>query len=303
MGAPQDPEPRFARAIRRGRPSDYAPQLGPCLLYLGASNGNGYGQFRYNDRNGYAHRYAWERVHGPIPNGLTVDHLCRVRNCVEVTHLELVDGPTNTRRGAASRDHCPNNHPYSPDNTGRRRTTRECRTCKSNTWRRSEQRRRSPVDTRVNYDQDVIRRVIRQVRQGEVRIAEAAREVGCNPNYLGRRAWEETRRDVLERDGLCVRCGLFDRQLDAHHRVPRGRGGSSLPLISFGMANLITLCRSCHEHVESHRSKAFHSGWLVHRGTDPAKAPVYYVNAWALLNNAGGLTPVPGEINDAEELF
>ena len=45
-----------------------------------------------------AHRVAWEDARGPIPDGLTIDHLCRVRNCVNVEHLELVTIAENNRR-------------------------------------------------------------------------------------------------------------------------------------------------------------------------------------------------------------
>lgn len=38
----------------------------------------------------YAHREAWERKYGPIPPGMVIDHLCRVRNCVNVEHLRVV---------------------------------------------------------------------------------------------------------------------------------------------------------------------------------------------------------------------
>lgn len=48
---------------------------------------------------GYAHRIAYELVVGPIPEGLTLDHLCRVRRCVNPEHLEPVTMGENLRRG------------------------------------------------------------------------------------------------------------------------------------------------------------------------------------------------------------
>jgi len=77
-------------------------------LHIGANNGNGYVQFQFNGKNGYAHRYAWERINGPIPAGLTIDHLCRVRRCVNVAHIELVDTLTNYQRAVDAWTLCNN---------------------------------------------------------------------------------------------------------------------------------------------------------------------------------------------------
>lgn len=128
---PVDPELRFKDAIRWDVPSVHRPELGPCLIYTGACNGNGYGQFRYYGKNGYAHRYAWERHHGAIQDGLTVDHLCRVRRCVNVAHLELVTGGENSRRGGAvrkrQRTHCKKGlHEWNALDSG----TPQCPECK-----------------------------------------------------------------------------------------------------------------------------------------------------------------------------
>lgn len=54
------------------------------------STTNGYGQTFRNGRNCYAHRVAYEDVHGPIPEGMTVHHLCENRRCINVDHMELL---------------------------------------------------------------------------------------------------------------------------------------------------------------------------------------------------------------------
>lgn len=69
-----------------------------CIIWTGAVNNKGYGCFGVNGVSKLAHRVAWEDVHGPIPDGLTIDHLCRVRNCVNVRHMELVTSRENTLR-------------------------------------------------------------------------------------------------------------------------------------------------------------------------------------------------------------
>lgn len=69
-----------------------------CWLWLAATNQNGYGTFSHESRPCKAHRFAYELLVGPIPEGLVLDHLCRVRNCVNPSHLEPVTQVENLRR-------------------------------------------------------------------------------------------------------------------------------------------------------------------------------------------------------------
>ena len=94
-----------------------------CWLWQGAITDRGYGCFR-NREGKYrgAHRFSYEEHVGPIPDGLVLDHLCRVRNCVNPDHLEPVTAKTNSQRGLGGRNnavktHCPAGHPYTPENT------------------------------------------------------------------------------------------------------------------------------------------------------------------------------------------
>ena len=63
---------------------------------------NGYGKYRFNGETRLAHRVAYLRLHGPVPKGLEIDHLCRNRACVRVSHLEAVTHRENTLRGNTS---------------------------------------------------------------------------------------------------------------------------------------------------------------------------------------------------------
>lgn len=66
-----------------------------CLIWTGALS-NGYGSIRVDSRTIPAHRYAWEREHGSIPDGLVVDHRYHCDPaCCEVTHLRLATPPQN----------------------------------------------------------------------------------------------------------------------------------------------------------------------------------------------------------------
>jgi hypothetical protein len=70
-----------------------------CWLWTGGLTATGYGQFHFHGRPRVAHKYLYEFERGPVPDGLELDHLCRVRNCVRPDHLEAVTHAENIRRG------------------------------------------------------------------------------------------------------------------------------------------------------------------------------------------------------------
>ncbi len=109
-----------------------------CWLWVGTRYPNGYGQVWLNHRQHMPHRLLYERLHGPVPAGLELDHLCRVRHCANPKHLEAVDHGTNVKRGAHGhrrKTHCPKGHPYDTQNTRiNSQGSRICRTCHRAWW-------------------------------------------------------------------------------------------------------------------------------------------------------------------------
>lgn len=112
-----------------------------CWLWTAAQNGKGYGRFWDGSRLVVAHRWAYLFCVGPIPDGLTLDHSCRVRNCVRPEHLEPVTMRENTMRGVglaalnARKTRCSNGHEFTEANTrielsAKGRAWRKCRQCK-----------------------------------------------------------------------------------------------------------------------------------------------------------------------------
>lgn len=74
-----------------------------CWIWQKGKDGRGYGAAWTGERVIKAHRMMWERHRGPIPAGLDIDHLCRVKACVNPDHLEPVTRAENCRRGARAK--------------------------------------------------------------------------------------------------------------------------------------------------------------------------------------------------------
>jgi len=109
----------------------------PCWVWSGAAFRTGYGAINRDGKAQRAHRWVYEQMRGPIPEGLHLDHLCRVKLCVNPDHLEPVTKAENERRYyavAPKVTHCPRGH----DKAGRR----SCKTCDDIAKRAYKQRKR-----------------------------------------------------------------------------------------------------------------------------------------------------------------
>lgn len=125
-----------------------------CWMWTGRPDGNNYSRVTVDGKRSYGHIAMYELFVGPIPEGMTIDHLCHTndpdcpggsddphRLCVRPDHLEAVTLEENKRRGRspaavhARKTHCPQGHEYTEENTywvmhnGKRRPSRRCRIC------------------------------------------------------------------------------------------------------------------------------------------------------------------------------
>lgn len=110
-----------------------------CWLWLGATTEDGYAQFSTREnKHGWelGHRWIYRHTIGEIPDGFTLDHLCRIRHCVHPGHLEPCTNQENTLRGVglaamnAVKTHCSRGHEFSESNTYTRIGKRWCRICR-----------------------------------------------------------------------------------------------------------------------------------------------------------------------------
>ncbi len=113
-----------------------------CWIWM-AGKVKGYALFHMGKQHVLGHRWAWEQENGPIPDGVELDHLCRVPACVRPSHLEPVTHQENVIRGIgpsavnARKTHCRNGHPYDVVTS---RGYRECSLCQAARWRRRDRR-------------------------------------------------------------------------------------------------------------------------------------------------------------------
>jgi len=148
MSEPTEEDLRFGiLSLPRGISDRIEPEpISGCWLWSAGLGSGGYGSLYVDRRNVRAHRYVYEFFRGAIPPGLVIDHLCRVRSCVNPAHLEVVTDRENILRGEGlsaqwfRSEVCRFGHRDWKTSEGKRK----CRTCANQ--RNAEYRRRQPPE-------------------------------------------------------------------------------------------------------------------------------------------------------------
>lgn len=132
-------------AVAERAATKYVYDVTGCHISTYSVSSNGYAQIGWNepgDRHVVsAHRAAWVQAYGQIPTGMTIDHTCKQRRCVNVAHLRMLDNFENARRTSGldwPLGQCKNGHPNSElhlRSNGSRAPKLECRICR-NEWSR-----------------------------------------------------------------------------------------------------------------------------------------------------------------------
>lgn len=118
-----------------------------CWEWQAGKSGAGYGQLSVDGEKVYAHRFSYEVSVGLIPAGLSIDHLCENKPCVNPAHLEPVTHAENLARYRERRTHCKWGHELTPENTyeyvdSKGYKKKRCRECLREKQRRLNARRR-----------------------------------------------------------------------------------------------------------------------------------------------------------------
>ena len=161
-----------------------------CWLWPKYLKPNGYGFLRVAGKNKYVHRISYEMFVGPIPEDMTIDHLCKVRHCVNPAHMEVVTRGENALRGDspmaknARKTHCKHGHEFTPENTILVKLGRQCRSCSRE---KSALRSKTPEVRAVH-------KLYRQRPEVKARAAERNKIRLQNPDERARRAAAERAR-------------------------------------------------------------------------------------------------------------
>jgi len=134
-------EKRFWTKVRE---SDHVFDDMPCWDWTASLHTHGYGQIGIDRRPRLAHRVSYELMRHDIPDGLSLDHLCRRKVCVNPWHLEPVTQMVNTQRANGwAEGVCSNGHTLSEVGIYECKTQRTCRRCREIAWDKANLKRKA----------------------------------------------------------------------------------------------------------------------------------------------------------------
>ena len=120
---------------RKKNPLRIVPDARECWIPSYSKANDGYCRIIFNGQDYSMHRFFYEKMVGPIPDGMQLDHLCKNRACCNPAHLEVVTLVENVMRGSGitatnkRKTHCKRGHEFTPENTYLVKKGRFCKTC------------------------------------------------------------------------------------------------------------------------------------------------------------------------------
>jgi 5-methylcytosine-specific restriction endonuclease McrA len=213
---PQVGDPRYRRHDYLAYDEEDRGYISPCWIFHGKPSSEGYTSFWRDGKSVLAHRAFYEHYIGTIETGAHLDHLCRVRNCVNPMHLDPVTRRENILRGVgpsarnAAKTHCIHGHEFTPENTYTYVTTagglgRSCRECARERGRRTRKvgrvrdRLRAAVIARDGYTCGICGGA---VESGDVHIDHVVPKRHGGPTELGNLQVAHSQCNLRKRDSV-----------------------------------------------------------------------------------------------------
>ncbi len=82
-------------------PSNH-PELGRCHIWTAGTFHSRYGKYKLHGKSCRAHKVAYEMAFGPVPESMTIDHICHCRTCVNPLHMRLATVQQNSQNQGRS---------------------------------------------------------------------------------------------------------------------------------------------------------------------------------------------------------
>jgi hypothetical protein len=194
---------RKPRSVAERFTEKYMVDTAGCWLWRASMNNNGYGQIAIGTKDGgdrrrvLAHRLSYELARGPIPEGMSLDHLCRKPACVNPDHLEPVSHAENMRRsrGYRRKTECKSGHALTPDNlvprAGKEGQFR-CKACLDAARAESATKHRDAKVAKAALYRDANRERVREYAREYAKTRRAADPEAAR---LKLKAWRDANRD------------------------------------------------------------------------------------------------------------